>query len=109
MKAPQNFVERVKGFILASGFYNYYLDAHRHTDNIVWIYPQSGSSPNVIMLEFDWSNHTYKVCVGRNGDGTNFHTTNEGNSFNPQYFRTFDGFTEWLQLKVADWWHYFGY
>ena len=108
MKAPQNFTERVKGFKLASGFYNYHLDAHRHRDNIVWIYPQS-QSPNVIMLEFDWSNHTYKVCVVRSGDGTNFHTTNEGNSFNPQYFRTFDGFIEWLRLKVADWWNYFGY
>jgi hypothetical protein len=108
MKGPQNFTERVKGFTLLSGFYNYHLDAHRHTDNIVWIYPQS-ESPNVIMLEFDWSNHTYKVCVARSGDGVNFHTTNENNSFNPQYFRTFDLFTEWLQLKVADWWHYFGY
>jgi hypothetical protein len=108
MKAPQNFTERVKGFRLASGLYNYHLDAHRHTDNIVWIYPQS-KSPNVIMLEFDWSNHTYKVCVARNGDGINFHTTNENNSFNPKYFRTFPLFTKWLQLKVADWWDYFGY
>ncbi len=107
MKAPINFVERVKGFKLASGFYNYYLDAHRHRDTIVWIYPQSECS-NVIMLEFDWKEHKYKICVVRSGDGTNFHI-NEGNSFNPQYFRTFDLFIEWLQLKVADWWDYFGY
>ena len=108
MKAPQNFVERVKGFRLASGFYNYHLDAHRHRDTIVWIYPQS-DCPNVIMLEFDWSKHTYTICVARNGDGTNFHTTNENNSFNPQYFKTFPLFIEWLSLKVADWWDYFGY
>ena len=108
MKAPINFVERVKGFRLASGFYNYHLDAHRHRDTIVWIYPQSECS-NVIMLEFDWKEQKYKICVVRSGDGTNFHTTNEGNSFNPQYFRTFDLFIEWLRLKVADWWDYFGY
>jgi hypothetical protein len=107
MKAPQNFVERVKGFKLASGFYNYHLDAHRHRDTIVWIYPQSDCR-NVIMLEFDWKDHTYKVCVVRSGDGVNFHTT-EGNSFNPKYFKTFPLFIEWLQLKVADWWDYFGY
>lgn len=107
MKAPINFVERVKGFKLASGFYNYHLDAHRHRDTIVWIYPQSECS-NVIMLEFDWKEQKYKICVVRSGDGVNFHT-NEENSFNPQYFRTFDLFIEWLRLKVADWWHYFGY
>jgi hypothetical protein len=105
MKAPINFVERVKGFKLASGFYNYHLDAHRHS--IVWIYPQSECS-NVIMLEFDWKEQKYKIYVVRSEDGVNFHT-NEENSFNPQYFRTFDLFIEWLQLKVADWWDYFGY
>jgi hypothetical protein len=106
MKAPQNFTERVKGFRLATGWLNYHLDAHRHRDNIVWIYPQRESS-NVIMLDFDWERQTYDVCVARNGDGTNFHTINENNPFNPQYFRTFDLFIEWLCEKMGDWVKYF--
>jgi hypothetical protein len=109
MKAPQNFTERVKGFRLASGFYNYHLDAHRHRDTIVWIYPKA-KSPNVIMLEFNWKEQTYKVCVAKNGDGPNFHTVNKGNSFNPGYFKTFDLFICWLRVKIkADWWNYFDY
>jgi hypothetical protein len=110
MKAPVNFAERVKGFRLASGFYNYHLDLgdSMGDNNRVWLYPQS-DSPNVIMLEFDWKDHTYKICVARGGDGINFHTVNENNPFNPQYFRTFDLFIDWLRQKLADWWHYFGY
>jgi hypothetical protein len=108
MKAPQNFAEKVKGYTLTSGFYKYGLGDTNGRNDMLWIYPKA-NSPNVIMLEFDWSKHTYNICVARGGDGINFHTTNEGNSFNPQYFRTFDLFIEWLRLKVADWWHYFGY
>ena len=107
MKAPQNFAERIKGYKLTSGFYNYRLGDNGLQDNRVWIYPQSNCS-NAVMLEFDWSKHTYKISIARRGDGNHFHTTYEGN-FNPQYFRTFDLFIDWLKQKLADWWEYFGY
>ena len=107
MKAPQNFAERIKGYKLTSGFYKYQLGDNGLQDNKVWIYPQSNCS-NAVMLEFDWSKHTYKISIARRGDGNHFHTTYEGN-FNPQYFRTFDLFIDWLKQKLADWWEYFGY
>ena len=108
MKAPQNFAERIKGYKLTSGFYKYQLGDNGLQDNRVWIYPQSNCS-NAVMLEFDWKEHTYKISIARRGDGNHFHTTYEGNRFNPQYFRTFDLFIHWLRQKLADWWEYFGY
>jgi hypothetical protein len=101
MKAPINFVERLTGYVIHTYWLSYNLQTIYGKDNILWIYPQWNST-NSIRLDFDWSKHTYSVCVAKNGDGANFHTTHTM-QFNPNDFKSFDLFIKWLCEQIKDW------
>jgi hypothetical protein len=72
MKAPINFAKRIKGYKMPGSWSNCYLGDNEGDADKVWIYTKDKST-NWIMLEFRWDEEEYRVCIAKNGDGTNFH------------------------------------
>jgi hypothetical protein len=107
MKAPINFAKRIKGYKMPGSWSNVYLGDCMGADDKVWIYPKDKSTPNSIMLEFRWDEEEYRVCISKNGDGTNFHTILKPWKFNPKFFTSFDTFIGWLFEKLGEWGNHF--
>lgn len=112
MKAPVNFAQKIKGhkFNFGLGNLSYTLGDSGGDNNKVWIYPEKGTTRNVIRMDFNWEKQYYVVNVVKQGDGSNFHTISSPFPFvQTHHFKSFDDFMFWLCVQLPTLEHHFEY